>query len=850
MGKASLIQTSFNAGELSPRLKGRVDLAKYKNGCETLENFIPQVHGPVQKRPGTRFVKEVKDSTKKVRLIPFEFNTEQAYILEVGDQYIRFYMDGGQILHVPPTYLTNGDFTTDISGWTNLSAGTGSISWDSVDLRMQITGKVGSGNYGHAEQAITTVASTDYTLEFDSFGFSVDVLIGTGSGLGDIVSTTLSAATGQSVSFTATGTTTYIGFKRSTAGTVDIDNVAVSTGTLVTYEISTPYLHTEVSDLHFAQSADVMYISHPKHPPHKIGRTGHSSWTLTEVAFDWPPFSDENVDDTKTITSTATTGTVTFTASDGIFEPTHVGTDFKISEVLQSKYDEWKPSTAYVAGSYAVWSGHLYYTAAGGTSGTRPPIHTEGDESDGGVTWTYQHDGAGYATITSYTDAFTVTADVVKQLPDSVLAGTKKWSEGAWSDYKGWPRAVAFYEDRLWFAGSDDRPQTMWASTVSDYENHQTGTNDDDALNYTINSQEVNVIQWLVPGKYLAVGTSGGEFVASASTQNEAITPTNVRIVRQTTYGSADVQPFRIGNAVLFVQRALRKVREFTYKFDSDSYVAPDMTILAEHITQQGIVGSTYQQEPGQVIWFYDTAGKLLGLTYERAEDVVGWHKHDIGGVIESMATIPHWDGDQDSTWIIVKRTINGSDVRYIEYLEKSLITEYGLYLDSGLTYDGTATTTITGLDHLEGKTVSIVGDGALQPSKTVSSGSITLDTAASVVVAGLPFTSILKTMPIEGGAQDGVAQGKTARINNLTIRVDNTGPGLYYGPDTSSMDLYTFREGGDLMDSPVPLYTGDTTLLPFPSGYEAPTQITIQHNLPFPCTIVALMPQVTVNDR
>ncbi len=720
MPKASPIQNSFNAGELSPQLKGRVDLKdKYANGCETLENFLPQVHGPAKKRPGTRFVREVKDSSKSVRLLPFEYNTEQAYILEFGDTYIRFYKEGGIILD------------------------------------------------------------------------------------------------GGSP-----------------------------------YEIVSPYAHTDLDKLQFAQSADVMYIAHPSYPPYKLARYGHTNWTITEVEFDWPPFNDDNVTST-TMSSSGTTGSVTLTASAAYFNADMVGGYFRFEEIIESKYSEWEAGESINSGDYRHYDGNLYKATSTATTVDRPPIHLEGTESDGGVDWEFQHNGAGYVEVTSYSSTTSVGGTVIKQLPSSATSGIKKWAEGAWSPNNGYPKSVSFYEDRLWFAGSNARPQTLWASTSGDYENHQYGTNDDDALNYTINSQDVNVIEWLMPGKVLAVGTSGGEFIVSASSLNEAITPTNVRIVPYTTYGSAEgIKPFKIGNAIIFVQRAGRKIRELAYQFETDSYVAPNMSILAEHVTQAGVVEMSYQQEPNQIVWTPCTCGTLIGMTYERAEEVIGWHRQLVGGSVKSVATIPHWDGDQDVLWMVVERTIDGSTVKYVEYLEKHYDDDYAFYVDSGLTYDGSPATTISGLDHLEGEEVAILADGYVHPNLTVASGQITLQAAASVINIGLPYTATMKTMPIEAGAADGIAQGKTMRINNIVMRLYETGPGLYYGPDVNNLDEYHMRGSTALMGSPVPLYTGDTKALPWPGEYQQAPAMTVQHTLPLPCTLIALMPQVTTYDR
>ena len=717
MAKASVAQRSFNAGELSPQLKGRTDLEKYPNGCEIMENFLPQIHGPAKKRPGTRFVREVKDSTKRVKLIPFEFSTEQAYILEFGENYVRFYADGGVV----------------VSGMSP-------------------------------------------------------------------------------------------------------------------YDIASPYLASEVGQLDFAQSADVIYIAHPNHPPHKLSRFGPTNWTLAPVVFDWPPFNDENTG-TITITPSAVTGSITLTASASLFVSQDVGSFFKFAEVLASKHDQWEPGRSVTSGNTRTYLGNLYQATSTGTTGGRPPIHTEGVESDGVVTWQFLHDGAGYCQITAFTSATVVSATVIKQLVGT--AATTKWSEGAWSARRGYPTAVTFYEDRLWFAGSRSRPQTLWASTSGDYENHQYGTNDDDALNYTINSQDMNTIQWVSPGKVLAIGTSNGEFTLSATQISDPVTPTNVRIVPQTTFGSAEsVRPLKVGNTILFLQRAQKKVREYVYQFETDSYVAANMNVLAEHITGPGLIDMAYQQEPYQIIWAPCSCGTLVGMTYERQEEVVGWHRHTVGGEVESVAVIPHWDGDQDVTFMVVKRTIGGQTKRYVEYIEKYLDDDHAFFVDSGLTYDGTPATTISGLSHLEGKEVAVLVDGAVHPSRTVTSGSITLQYAGSVVTVGLPYTATVLTMPIEAGAADGVAQGKTKRVNNIVMQFDRTGPGVWYGPDANTLDVNLPRRSTDDMDSPVPMFTGLTPALPWPGEYQQAPQMMVQHRLPTPCTLVALMPQLHTYDR
>jgi hypothetical protein len=709
-------QTSFNAGELSPLLRGRPTLDKYRNGCETLENFIPQIQGPARKRPGTRFVAEVKDSADDTRLIPFEYSTTQAYVLEFGDLYIRFYLSGGVVESAPG----------------------------------------------------------------------------------------------------------------------------------VSYEIASPYTSAQLAALEYAQSADVIYITHPSHPPYKLARVSALSWTMTAVTFAWPPFNDENVG-TITLTAGAVTGATTLTASASLFVSADVGSYFKISEVSASKYNQWTAGASYSVSDIVYYLGNIYQSGTNHSAGTRPPIHTTGTESDGHVNWTFLHDGAGYAQVTAYTSATVVNATVVRRLPATALTGSTRWSEGAWSARRGYPHAVTFYEDRLWFAGSTSKPQTLWASVSGDYENHKYGTNDDDALNYTINTQDMNTIEWLAPTKVLAIGTANGEFTLSATQISDPVTPTNVKITPQTTFGSAtDVKPLRVGSVILFLQRAGRKLREYAYQFDTDSFVAPNMNVLADHITESGVLELAYQQEPSQIVWAPRTDGVLTGMTYERTEEVVGWHRHTIGGgIVESAVTIPHWDGDQDVLWLVVRRTIDGSSVRYVEYVEKYMTDEYAFFVDCGLTYDGSPVTAISGLDHLEGKEVAVLVDGAVHPNRTVSAGAINLQLAGSVVNVGLPYTATIKTMPIDIATNAGTSFIDEKRAHKIVMQLYQTGPGLWYGPSVAEMDEYAVRSSQDAMDNPVPLFTGFTDALAWPSGSERGPQLMIQHRLPLPCTVVALIPEL-----
>ena len=663
MPRTTLALTSFVSGEFGPKLDGRTDFDKYSTATKTLENFLIHPQGAATRRVGTQFIAEVKDSSKKTRLIPFEFSTTQTYILEFGNTYIRFYKDKGQIL---------------------------------------------SGG--------------------------------------------------------------------------------------VAYEISSPYLEAELFEIKFAQSADVMYITHPNHETMKLSRTGHTSWTLTEVEFTDGPYLSPNTTST-TMTPGATTGTgVSLTASANTFASTDVGRLINFSN--------------------------------------------------------------GYAKITAYSSATSVTIDIKDDFDNTTA--TADWKLGAFSDTTGHPSSVSFFEQRLVFAGTTSEPQTLYFSKSGDYENMTTGTNADDAMVYTIASNQVNAIRYLKAQRTLIIGTTGGEFTVSADGTDAAITPTNITIKRQSSFGSANVDALTVGNAVVFLQKAKRKIRELAYNFDVDGYVAPDLTILNDAVTTSGINEMVYQQEPDSIIWCVRDDGVLSGLTYQRSENVVAWHRHVFGGafgngdaVCESIASISG-TLTEDELWVIVKRTINGATKRYIECFapfdfDETEATDFR-FLDSHLTYDGSATTSLSGLDHLEGQTVSVLADGATHADKTVSSGAITLDRSTEKAVVGLKYDSVLQTMRIEGGAAEGTSQGKTKRISKVVLRLFET-VGVKVGPSLDNLETVPFRTSSDPMDTPVSTLIAGDKEIEFRDDYNTDGFVFVKQDQPLPCSVLAIYPTVVTSD-
>ena len=401
-----------------------------------------------------------------------------------------------------------------------------------------------------------------------------------------------------------------------------------------------------------------------------------------------------------------------------------------------------------------------------------------------------------------------------------------------------YPRCVTFFEERLYWAGTDNKPQTIWASKSGDFLNMNQGTGlDDESLAFTLATDDVNVIRWMKASDVLLVGTVGGEFKLHGS--GNPVTPSNVRVVQETKYGSSTVTPITSGRAVLFNQRATKKIRQMIFDLNVEGFVAPDLTILAEDITGGGLTHMAYQQEPDSIVWAVREDGVLLGLTYQRDQQVVAWHQHPVGGVdteVESLAVIPSADGKSDELWASIKRTIAGGTVRTIEYLNDSI------YVDSGLLYSGSPTATLSGLDHLEGQTVQVLGDGSVFPSQTVSGGSITLSDTVSTASVGLAYSTELVTLPPELPQADGSSFGKKKSWNRIILNLYQT-----LGMAVNGKQL-VFRTGGDPMDSAPPLFTGqfDITNL---GWKESDASITITQEQPLGMTLISLTGELSVND-
>jgi hypothetical protein len=658
------------------------------------------------------------------------------------------------------------------------------------------------------------------------------------------------------LSFTSSGSIFYASY---------VDSVSLVSTVASVVEVATPYSEADLQDLRYVQSADVLFLVHPDHAPRKLSRTSHTSWSLDVVDFLDGPYLPVNATDT-TLTLNQTSGTADLTASDALFAATDVGRPVRIRHLVQ----DWAPSTAYAVGDVAQNdSGKVYECTTAGTSATSGgPTGTGAEISDGTAVWEYSPVGInrwGWGTISSYSSSTAVSITVQSNF-GNVMA-TEDWRLGLWSDTTGYPSDILFYEDRLMFSGTPETPQRVDGSESGDYTGfsptEEDGTvTDANAVSFTLNANTVNAIQWMLADERgLMVGTTGGEWIVRPSSLGEALSPTNISAKKATSYGSSDMQALSVGKAALYAQRSGRKLRELRYFMQDDGFDSPDLTLLAEHITGDGLREIAHQKEPQSVVWAVRMDGSLVAVSYERDLDSlrVGWHRHPLGGndsrpapLVSSVAVIPSPDGSREDVWMVVQRVVDGAYKRYIEYMtplfDDTMALEDAYFVDCGLSYQGAATDTLSGLDHLEGETLSVLADGAVHPDVTVSGGAVTLDYEASKAHVGYAYESRGQMLRLEAGARDGTALGKTRRVHQVAMLLHRT-LGLEIGMDFDQLDEITFRTSADTDDAPPALYSG-VLRQTLAAGYDTENQFCWLQRQPLPGTILAIMPQVVTQDR
>lgn len=920
---AEVMQYSFVAGELSPLIYGRVDLAKYPSALQKCRNFLVLPQGAVVNRPGSRFIVETKNSGK-VRLIPFSFNVDQTYVLELGDHYGRIVTNGSQLL--------DG---------------------------------------------------------------------------------------GSPVEF------------------------------------STPYGVGGLDQITYVQSADILTLCHPNHPPRQIRREGALNWTSQELALSNDCFQDPNTNESDRMWVTGTTDAITIKSNFDAFTSDMIGHQVRIDQIENGAVQAWtsfchvdigqqlfSDENTYVVESKPsndALSGNIQPTFTYGTGWDGPGKYNPAYDRDIGVKLRYLHSGYGIAEITGVQNARSALAVVIKRFPDTVvddgggatqtwnytiapnpdgsqnsrstfgvggagstdrtrfsvevdkwddnvgayvtstlptsdisvtgstltvdppittgtqsdgnggtvqvdtyvtitftkITGTSyKWYLPAWTDSQGYPRAVSYFQERFVFGGSDTFPDRVWMTESGIYNSFLVSNPsiDSDSIALRIAARQVNVIRHILPLSGLIAMTSGSEFLIGS--ENDAITPSSVFAKAQSYRGCGSPPPIVVGAVGIYVQGDESKVRSLAYSFESDVYTGDDLTVLAEHLFDgREIVSWSYAQAPYSMVWAVLDDGRLLSLTFLPEQQVIAWAQHDTDGAYESVCCIR--EGTVDVAYVSVRRRINGSTKRYIERIGDRRFEDVldAFFVDSGLTYDGKQSSTLTpntsnntewttdgwisfsassnvfnnsmvgrciringndgefaqfeintvesgntvhatplryvpescrratsnweiqaktlsGLGHLEGKTVSVLADGNAVGQYTVNNGSITLHNYFGVVHVGLPITAQIETLPFNSAQQ--MIRTKRKQITKVSLLVKDS-RGIETGRSYSDLTYYQTeyaqhkeRARLDGWANPITPITGkiDVNLA---GSWDDDGTVVVQQKEPLPATILAVIPEVSV---
>lgn len=821
MAKASPALTSFAAGELAPQMEGRIDVDKYGVGCHTLENFHCLVQGPAQRRAGTRFVAEVKSSANRTWLRRFEFSNTQAFQIEFGDRYCRFYTNHGQVLSGGIPYEIVSPYA--VADLTN-SEGAFALQFEQSGDVLYIAG--GGAGSGYPPYTLTRFSDTNWVFAQFAPTDGPFLEMNAATGVGNTGIAMYASGTSGSVTIKAVGgnvfSSTDVGrLIRLQVQTYNVQpwqsGVAVAAGDLRRFNGNT------YKALNAANTGTA--------PPTNISGTqwdgaGNVLWQYQDSGYGIAKI-------TAYTSATQVTATVLSTLPAAV-----VGTVATITGITQANPAVVTAVNAFAVGDPVFIDGVVGMTQVNDKAYTLSAVT--------GANFTLS--GIDSTAFTAYSSGGT-----------AIKNATVYWQLGAWatpvtgSAYAGyWPRSVCFFSDRLFWAGGLRWTGSVPASYSSYAGDFQGQVTTDASISGIISSQDVNTIVWMSAAQLLIIGTQGGEFGLGPITTTNPLGPDNVHVIRQSKQGCRSIRPELVGTSLLYVQRAGRRLLAMDYNFYIDRYDSTNQTRLAYHITQGGITALAWQAQPYEIMWATRGDGMLLGYTFDREDNVTGWHRHPIGGsgVVESVSVTPAPDGTRDEVWLIVKRTINGSTKRYVEYIEKPY--EPGdtqsscFYVDCGATYSGAPATVISGLGYLEGMTVSILKDGGVHPDKVVTSGQITLEHAGSVVNVGLRCTAKLVTMRIEAGADVGTSQGKNKRVAQGTVRLVDSmlTTGGKVGMENGQLDNIRDNSTDTAVGAAPVIYSGDT-LVVWPGEYESDCRLQVQNDDPVPMTVVGIFPNL-----
>lgn len=887
MAKVSQGIVAFNRGVISPLALAREDLKRILLSAEEQTNWMPRVLGSMMLRPGLEYL-GASYLNAPAKYLDFVYANDDTALVEISEDKIRFWIEDELLTRPTVTAaVTNGEFTSDISGWTDADEVGGASTWHTSGY-LQLVGN-GSAAARLRQEVTVNQVDTEHGLRVVVRRGPAVLKVGSTAGGDEYIEETTLATGEHSLSFTPAGNF-HIELSSRRIPAVLVEEVTVEVAGVVT--LPSPWLEDELSLLRHIQSADVMFVACDGVVQHRIERRGDRpnarGWSIVEYLTEDGPFRTANVGPV-TITPSGLTGDVTLTSSAPLFKAGHVGGLWQVTSTgqivqvsitAQNTFSDPIRVTGIgasrifgivVSGTFsATWTVQQSIGEVGSWQDVSSSSATTSGSYDDGLDnqIVYYRIGvktgnfssgqvdaqlaygigsiSGVARITGYTSPTVVTAAVV--IPFGGTTATDEWAEGAWSVVRGFPSAVTLHEGRLIWAGKDK----VWGSVSDAFDSFDPETEGDSGpLSRSIGSGPVDSISWLVSLARLLMGAEGAEFSVRSSAFDEPLTPTNFAVKRTSTLGSAKVPGLLIDSRAIMVQRNGHRVFELSYQVESNEYVPTDLSQLIPEIGRPHITRIAAQRQPDTRVHCVRGDGTVAVLVFDPTENVICWVEVETDGEIEDVVVLP--GDEEDYVYYLVKRTINGSDVRYLEKWALESACQGGLLnkqADSFFIYDGTATTSITGLGHLEGQDVVVWADGedvGTAPNGdltyTVSGGSITLAVAASKVVVGLFYQSRYKSTKLAYAAANGSALTKEKRINSIAPILANThAKGLMFGSDLDegeTMDPMPDIEDGALVDEGYVWTHYDKGSIEFPGEWDVDSRLCLRAQAPRPCTVL-----------
>jgi len=878
------LQANFTGGELSSALGARVDLKEYNTAAKTLKNVFCHIQGGISNRAGTQYLANFADTAHAFKR--FQFSVEQAYGLVFTNLRMYILKDGGIVsidLVESGTYKWSASGSGTDEYYMELDAGGDPgigqvyvLFEDNVKIPEGTAGSLSAGEWdwgdndtlGYDTVYVRLTDGADPDSKADGYLFN-HVAYATPWLTADLAELRFN----QSADVLYTYHPDYS--PREIARTSHTDWTITETE-----YVEDPYADrtqdneddTMVIDGHLGDGRSVVCSKADTFTSDMVGRTmrlGYQNAVSPDVV-DWSTIRIASY-----VSGTEVTGDIVGFAGSNYL------TNWDFSNGVSPWYQESSLSTtdltwdqtnsalvlealgavceARTSVTVAEYTSYLMKVKSGTIdSGTVTiKIGTTAGASDllsyslaasteYSEEFKVENNTTIYLTIVTSATSATANIDYLGIFGGTTLSATKLWRVPAMQGTGYYPGVSTFFEQRLVLAGADETPQTVSHSKTGGYYDFGFSTPlvDDDTIKYTLASNSADGIRWLVPLRELLIGTSDGVWKVSRGKQTSSMTPLSVDAKKKYEIGCEKIEPVVLGTSVLYIERGATRVEQVTYALESDEFTGFNITDTAAHLFEgKQIVDWAYARTPYSLIYCVLDDGNMAVLTIDINRKIYAWQHYETEGNYKNVVSVP---GDtREDVYFVVERTVDGADKYYTEHLQPRITdktTGDWWFVDSGLKYDGVSTSTVSGLDHLEGEVVKILADGGVQTDKTVASGQITLDEAAELIIVGLGYDQEIETLDLDLTPEGGTSQGRLKNVSKVTFKVVDS-RGFFVGTDTDYMEeprLTTQEQGEGL----IPPYTGIWEI-PIDSEFENDLSVIVQNSQPIPLTILSIIPDI-----